>query len=389
MSPGGTAIIIKLQIMQNKLFLLFSFVCAFILTYAQNVGIGTTTPLAKFHVADSSVLFDAAGLASTPGNPPTQDAGRRMMWYADKAAFRVGYTNNISWRKDSIGNYSFAAGISPIAVGVGAVALGFVTRAGGEYSFATGHGSNAFGSTSTALGGYAKATGYHSTSIGNFTVASGDQSTAIGYNATASGEYSIALGRSITASGDKSFAMGNYVSTSGYDGAFVIGDNSTTTVMQSFVSNGFRARFAGGYRLLSNSAATVGVVLLPDGNSWSAISDARLKENFLPVDGESILNKIAAMPLVTWNYKGQDVKTFRHYGPMAQDFYNAFGHDDLGEIGCDTLINQHDFLGVNLIAIQALEKRTNNLQKENELLTQKNKTLEARLERLEKLLVKQ
>ena len=35
----------------------------------------------------------------------------------------------------------------------------------------------------------------------------------------------------------------------------------------------------------------------------------------------------------------------------------AFGHDEFGEIGCDTFINQQDFLGVNLIAIQALEKR--------------------------------
>jgi hypothetical protein len=42
---------------------------------------------------------------------------------------------------------------------------------------------------------------------------------------------------------------------------------------------------------------------------------------------------------------------------MAQDFYQAFGKDDLGEIGCDTMINQQDFLGVNLIAIQALEKK--------------------------------
>jgi len=43
---------------------------------------------------------------------------------------------------------------------------------------------------------------------------------------------------------------------------------------------------------------------------------------------------------------------------MAQDFYKALGKDDIGEIGCATLINQQDFLGVNLIAIQALEKRT-------------------------------
>jgi predicted adenine nucleotide alpha hydrolase (AANH) superfamily ATPase len=70
------------------------------------------------------------------------------------------------------------------------------------------------------------------------------------------------------------------------------------------------------------------------------------------------------IPMTTWNYKGQDVKTYRHYGPMAQDFYKAFGRDRLGEIGCDTLINQQDFIGVNFIAVKALEERTHAQQKE-------------------------
>ena len=210
---------------------------------------------------------------------------------------------------------------------------------------------------------------------GGYSVASGYNSTAMGYTTTASGSYSTTIG--------------NYVSTTGFNGAFALGDNSTTTVMQSFVANGFRSRFAGGYRLLTNSAATLGVVLLPDGGSWSAISDVRLKENFLPVNAENILKKIASLPLTTWNYAEQSRKTSRHYGPMAQDFYKAFGHDELGVIGCDTLINQQDFLGVNLIAIQALEKRTQKitlLEKESAELRKQNEALLKRIERLETLL---
>ena len=57
-----------------------------------------------------------------------------------------------------------------------------------------------------------------------------------------------------------------------------------------------------------------------------------------------LLRKIGAMKLTTWNYKGQHA--IRYYGPMAQDFYAAFGHDGLGQIGCDTLIYSHDFAGV-------------------------------------------
>jgi len=55
---------------------------------AGKVGIGTTLPLARLHVADSSVLFSAIGnVTINPEAPPIQGAGRRMMWYVDKAAF--------------------------------------------------------------------------------------------------------------------------------------------------------------------------------------------------------------------------------------------------------------------------------------------------------------
>ena len=42
---------------------------------AQNVGIGTATPLARLHVTDSSVLFSAAGgIPATPHAPPISSA---------------------------------------------------------------------------------------------------------------------------------------------------------------------------------------------------------------------------------------------------------------------------------------------------------------------------
>jgi len=146
-------------------------------------------------------------------------------------------------------------------------------------------------------------------------------------------------------------------------------------------------RFNGGYYFLSsNSGADIGVQLPSGQNSWAIISDVRKKENFLPVNGEDLLKKIAALPLTTWNYKTQDPKTFRHYGPMAQDFYAAFGRDELGTIGCDSLINQQDFLGVTLVATQALESRTTALQQENKALKEEVADLKQRLERLEKLL---
>src|SRR5262245_55356606 len=47
---------------------------------------------------------------------------------------------------------------------------------------------------------------------------------------------------------------------------------------------------------------------------------------------------------------------------MAQDFFAAFGHDDVGQIGSETTINAGDMAGILMIAVQALEKRTAELQ---------------------------
>ena len=127
-------------------------------------------------------------------------------------------------------------------------------------------------------------------------------------------------------------------------------------------------RFAGGYKLYSDAYAYVGSQLAPGDNSWSTISDVRKKENFVPVNGEEFLNKIAKFSLTSWNYKGQNPKEYRHYGPMAQDFYAAFGKDSYGTVGNDTTISQADMEGVSFVAIQALEKRTRDQQQQIEAL---------------------
>jgi Chaperone of endosialidase len=113
--------------------------------------------------------------------------------------------------------------------------------------------------------------------------------------------------------------------------------------------------------------------------AFSNVSDKTKKENFQPVDGEEVLGKIRGFELSSWNFIGHDPKKFRHYGPMAQDFYAAFGHDGVGQIGSETTINSGDIAGILMIAVQALEKRTAELkQKEAQMAV-----LESRLEALE------
>ena len=125
-------------------------------------------------------------------------------------------------------------------------------------------------------------------------------------------------------------------------------------------------RFAGGYRLLTNSGATIGVSLASSGNSWATISDSTKKTNFVKADHDYFLSSLSKLKLGSWNYKSQDAKTFRHYGPMAQEIYRYFGHDGKGTIGCDTLLATADMDGIMMVCLQALEKRTSELQKAND-----------------------
>jgi len=318
------------------------------------VGIEKEYPAAELHIGGTDGLVVEGSFGD--GIIPAEGAGTRMMWYPAKAAFRAGYVDGIQWDDVNIGDYSIAMGYGSIASNL--------------YSTAMGAASTASGHASTAMGRSADATGTASVALGDYTEASGSASTA--------------LGRSTIASGGYSSAMGAYINTSG-TGSFAIGDYSTTSAPTFTTNNRFYARFANGYRLYTNSALTSGAEMLAGANSWSTISDSTKKENFKSVDGEDFLNKISNFNLTSWNYIGQDPANFRHYGPMAQDFYAAFGNDGIGTIGNDTTIASADFDGINFIAIQALEKRTRELKEMiicNQKLENKVSKLEQRNENL-------
>jgi hypothetical protein len=160
--------------------------------------------------------------------------------------------------------------------------------------------------------------------------------------------------------------MGNYVSTNNNQGAFIIGDYSTgTTITNSDTLNRMTMRFAGGYKLFTNSGCTLGAYLPHNATAWTVLCDRNRKENFQEINGEQILTKIRQMPITEWNYKGTDPKV-KYIGPVAQDFYAAFHLGGTDSLGISTLCID----GVNIAAIQALEKRTAELQKSNEKIAQ-------------------
>ncbi|MBD2757153.1 tail fiber domain-containing protein, partial [Spirosoma validum] len=290
-------------------------------------------------------------------------------------------SNTVSSSTNTVAMGTSTQAIAPGAVSMGqnsvaradnATAMGYYTNAAGTNATAIGESTLASGRNAVSLGYASQASGENAMAMGSRSKASGENAIALGTSTQASGDYSLAAGMNSIASGGFSTAIGSDVSTNGKTGSFILGDGNA----QPYVSTErfqMTMRFGGGYKLYNSAnpqASASGVELKPYQNAWSVISDSTRKENYRVANGASFLEKIARMRLGSWNYKGQDAKLYRHYGPMAQEFFAAFGHDELGIIGEDKSINQADFDGVNLIAIQAL--------------IEENQQLKARLAAMEK-----
>lgn len=316
-------------------------------------------------VVDTSGTIVARGTFENRGGTrcepklPVTGEGARLLWHPCKAAFRFGYLeyNPTAWDDGNIGAFSFAGGQDVIAKGPVSFAFGSNITATGPTSFAVGSGNTASGGAAIALGS------------GN--TCSVNNCVAIGTQATSSQVYAIALGYWATASGRNSLAIGSWVSTNEKIGSIVMGDAwaPSDTRVESQADNEFRARFSGGIRLRVSPRANgntpgadnnVGCDLTNKVPTWTCASSRTVKENFVPVDGEDILRRLRDVPVTTWTMIG-DEDGVLHLGPVAEDFYQAFGLG-LGE----TAIGLGDIDGVNFAAAQALERRTTELREEME-----------------------
>ncbi|MBR9979250.1 MAG: tail fiber domain-containing protein [Bacteroidetes bacterium] len=395
-------------------------------------------------IADAGAVTIAGvdGLLATgkmsAGTIPMEGPGTRMMWYPGMASFRAGTVSSTEWDASNQGRYSFAAGNDVLAGGAGSVAMGFRCsaiednavalghgcRSTGRTAFSMGRGNVASGSESVAFGSACESSGLNAFTIGASTIASGQNSVsmgaqseasgsnslamgyqsiaggtcavamgfevsstghssfALGRNARATEEGAVAIGVNVSATGYRSTALGNHMNTNGQQGAFMIGDNSTAIDFDAFGPQVFISRFAGGYSLFTNADCTTQAILLPNSHSWGAFSDSTKKENFLATDSESVLNSFRGLRLGTWNYIGN---TQRHYGPMAQEWFAAFGHDGIGAIGNDTVLITVDMIGVLCIAVQALEQRTEHLDEARAAVTDLTGHLRAAQEEIDAL----
>ena len=106
---------------------------------------------------------------------------------------------------------------------------------------------------------------------------------------------------------------------------------------------------------------------------FGTISDRDAKTDITPVDSQQVLARVAELPISTWRYKANSDEL--HMGPMAQDFWAAFGlHEG------DKSIALNDLSGVALASIQALNQ---SLKEELAGRDEMIRKLEARVRQLE------
>jgi hypothetical protein len=218
----------------------------------------------------------------------------------------------------------------------------------------------------------------------------GSNNTALGYQAgfnfTGSESGNIDLGSPGVAGDNNLIRIGSGQSATYLASAsFISGGSSQSTNNANFVwsdgagiatastnNNSVTFRATGGYRFFTGTNTTDGAILKPNATSWSSLSDRNAKKNILPINGEEVLEKLAAVPIARWNYKWENDSDVPNIGPMAQDFKHAFypGRDDKS-------ISTLEFDGVELAAIQGLnqklEKRAKTLEQE---LTRKDSEME-------------
>ena len=105
------------------------------------------------------------------------------------------------------------------------------------------------------------------------------------------------------------------------------------------------------------------------------------QEEFSTGKHRRVLDKLAAIPIQQWNYKWEKDGDAPNIGPMAQDFKRAFfpGRDDKG-------ISTLEFDGVELAAIQGLNRKLEAQMKDKDAEIQSLKAKAAQVDSLEKRL---
>ncbi len=313
------------------------------------------------NAAEGSFSTIAGGGRSVPSDP---DTGNRV--YDDYGTIGGGGDNQAGNDDSNLTTATYAT-----------IGGGKSNEASDDYATAGGGmGNKATNDYSTIAGGKGNTTqGWGACAGGGEDNSASGSRAAVsgGHLNVASGDFSaVPGGENNTAQGDHSFAAGRRAKAND-NGAFVWADSQNYD-FASTLPDEFSVRCTGGARFVSSidesGNPVTGVKLESDGVGWSNICDRGVKENFARVDTGNVLQSLMSVPIETWNAKGQD-PSIRHIGPMAQDFYRAFGLGEDNRYICTV-----DADGVALAAIQGLYEL---LRERDERIAE----LEARIRKLE------
>ena len=166
-----------------------------------------------------------------------------MMWYPGKAAFRVGYVQDVLWNNEYIGPYSMAGGNNSYATGSASFAFGAGCGATNHWAAAFGYGNLASGDASFAGGSFCSAGGSYSLAFGLDAQTGDGGALAVGDAAKALGYASAALGFVDSAAGPHSFVAGEYSSARG-TASTAMGSGAVSAGTASLAVNS--GTFAGG-----------------------------------------------------------------------------------------------------------------------------------------------
>jgi hypothetical protein len=282
-----------------KLFLLFLGSVS-IEAKAQNVGIGTTSPVAGLHIVNNNGII-ASGTYNAGAVINETGAASRFIWYPRKGALRAGGLDISAptyWDDASTGFYSIGLGYNVKASGYNSVSIGQNALSTGTNSLALGYGCEASVANSVAISGVGStAKAQFSVAIGNYAASGSYGSVAIGRNVNAG--YSNDYGQNAFAFGmgnTTAFADGGHFATG--DRAFVIGNTCRSVADHAFALGNdciagktFGDGIAGQYSFaIGNSCVSSGIYSFAFGNNANTNSHQGSMVLGSRIDGVQVLS---------------------------------------------------------------------------------------------------